>query len=361
MAVVTPPGYLQASSYSAADDRRNIVTALAQRSLKDTFNTGARGGWVVGKLPSWTVSAWAVTVSPCTGVIENTFATNAGEYVALNVANQLLTHASSSGTLNRIDIVGAVVDDAFYSGSLNDAKLEIVQGTAVSGTPTAPTLPNSFLPVYQASIPAGSSTPTITTMVRATSAAGGTPIITTYQLADVGAFIGERRGVLTTGLPFPSVLYSYYGSDGAWHGEQTIAFPRPAQTGSGSLASGSTATVASLAIPDPGFPYHIEAGGGYAWTNSAGAGIGAMGAYASVQVDSAVMNTNVITQNFQGNYTASSGSTNISNALPMNSAHLVAAGYTGTHTVYLIAQAVSSAIGILTGNLYRFGIKIIPA
>jgi hypothetical protein len=264
MSVVSPPGYQQASSYAAADDRRNIVSAMAQRSIRDTFNTGARGGWVVGKLPSWSASGWAVTISPCTGVVENTFASNAGEYVTLNTANQLLTHTSSSGTLNRIDIVGCVVDDAFYSGTLNDAKLEILQGTAVSGTPSAPAIPNTFLPIYQASIPAGSSTPTITTMVKVTTAAGGVPIITTAQLADPGGFVGEMRGIQVATSPFPTVLYSYYGSDSLWHGIQSVdGFAQAWQNGTSNITLAAWPTYTALitvTIPDPGFAYYLQCG-----------------------------------------------------------------------------------------------------
>lgn len=369
MSVVSPPGYLQAGSYAAADDRRNIISAMAQRSIKDTFNTGARGGWVVGKLPSWSVSGWAVTVSPATGVVENTFATNAGDYVALNTANQVLTHASSSGTLNRIDIAGCVVDDAFYSGSLNDGKLEIIQGTSVSGTPSAPALPNSFLPVYQASVPAGSSTPTITTMVKATSAAGGIPIITTAQLADIGGFVGEVRGVLTTGLPFPGVLYSYYGADGKWHGMQSVALPRPTQTGSGALGSGGTATIASYAIPDPGYPYHILASGMVDFGAAVASAAAPAALVCSINVDSTTLNTNNIAQGQGVSVTAGVGSDVNANVMLGNSALLTPAGYSGSHTLSFVAKNTSTGSmtiysGPTPGNggvTYQFGIQLVPA
>lgn len=262
MAIITPPGYQQASSYAAADDRRNITTALAQRSILDLVNTGARGGWVAGKLPAWSASGWNVTVGPGVGVVENGFASNAGEYTVFQTANQLLTHTASSGTLNRIDVVGVQVDDAYYSGILNDANLVIIQGTPVAGTPTSPALPATFLPVYSASIPAGSSTPTISDLRKSTVAAGGVnPVVWATQAGDIGGFNGEQRWNPNTGA-----LEYWNSGASAWRGTPTSFRPPTTRDAvhnqSFTLTALSTVgQIAHCAIPDPGWPYDLVVSG----------------------------------------------------------------------------------------------------
>lgn len=264
MSVINPPGFLQASSYSAADLRRNAVTIAMQRSLNVPTHLGAQGGYLPGRFATWSISGFNLTVTPFAGIVENGFGTDQGDYPVYNTANQLLTFAGSSPTQGRIDLVGTQIEDAFYSGTNNDGNLVIIQGTPSSGTPVAPAAPATFLPLLQASIPAGSSTPTITDQRKIVPAAGGIAALINSQSADAGAFTGAYRNVDTAGSGnLPRNVLAGYGSDGAWHAANGWRMPRPTptfgNTAAASIAVGVVQTIASVTIPDPGVPYWVVA------------------------------------------------------------------------------------------------------
>src|SRR5262245_60135897 len=101
----------------------------------------ARGGFLPGqasRVANFSMVNWDVTVGPFAAVVENTLAAQAGEYIVLNTSNTVVTVTASSPTTNRIDIIGVRVQDAFYSGALNQGDVVIVQGTPTAGTPSDP-------------------------------------------------------------------------------------------------------------------------------------------------------------------------------------------------------------------------------
>lgn len=67
-----------------------------------------------------------------------------------------LAISASNPTNPRIDVVGAQVEDAQYSGSNNDWKLVVVTGTAAA-SPTIPTFPSNFIPLALVWVPANAS------------------------------------------------------------------------------------------------------------------------------------------------------------------------------------------------------------
>jgi hypothetical protein len=168
----SPPAYVQGGTYSAALDRLHQFTADALPHQSLTF--AAREGCFVGRMPAFSnPSGWNVTVGPCAGFVTNDAAASVGDYKWANPSNSTVTLTASSGTLNRIDYVGLQVKDNFLDSSgLNTATIAVVQGTAVSGTASPPAVPNSFLPLIQASVPAGSSNPTLSSVVPRTGGQG---------------------------------------------------------------------------------------------------------------------------------------------------------------------------------------------
>lgn len=172
MTATSPPAYTQGGTYSASVDRLHQITAdtLPHQSL--TF--AAREGCFVGRLPAFSnPSSWNVTVGPCSGVVTNDAAASVGDYRWVNPSNASVTLTASSGTLNRIDYIGVQIKDNFLDSSgLNTATIAVVQGTSVSGTASPPAVPNSFLPLVQASVPAGSTNPTLTSVAPRTGAQG---------------------------------------------------------------------------------------------------------------------------------------------------------------------------------------------
>src|ERR1051325_4428578 len=117
MAIVNPAAFIQAGSYSALSDRLHI-TSCRFLPTTSTTDTTARGGFLMGqtnRMANYSMTNWDVTVGPLAAIVQNTFATNGGEYTVLNTANVVVTVTASSPTTNRIDIIGVRVQDAFYS------------------------------------------------------------------------------------------------------------------------------------------------------------------------------------------------------------------------------------------------------
>lgn len=172
MTATSPSAYTQGGTYSASLDRLHQFTADALPHQSLTF--AAREGVFVGRVPAFSnPSSWNVTLGPCAGLVTNDFAASVGDYKWCNPSNAAVVLTASSGTLNRIDYVGLQVKDNFLDSSgLNTATVVIVQGTAVSGAASPPAVPNSFIPILQASVPAGSSTPTLSLVAPRSGAQG---------------------------------------------------------------------------------------------------------------------------------------------------------------------------------------------
>jgi len=171
MVATSPPAYVQGGTYSASLDRLHQITGPALPAVGLAF--GAREGCFVARMPAFSNSTWTVTVGPCAGYVTNDFSASVGDYSWCNPSNAAVTLTASSGTLNRIDLIGLQVKDNFLDSSgLNSATVAVVQGTAVSGTASPPATPNSFIPILQASVPAGSTGPTLTLLPVRTGPAG---------------------------------------------------------------------------------------------------------------------------------------------------------------------------------------------
>lgn len=172
MTATSPPAYVQGGTYSASLDRLHQITADALQNPSLTF--GAREGCFPARMPAFSnPSSWNVTVGPCSGITTNDFAASVGDYKWCNPSNAAVVLTASSGTLNRIDYIGLQVKDNFLDSSgLNSATIAVVQGTSVSGVASPPAVPNSFIPLLQAGVPAGSATPTLTSVVVRTGSGG---------------------------------------------------------------------------------------------------------------------------------------------------------------------------------------------
>lgn len=173
MAVLSPPGYVQAGVYSALLDRMYLATLRTMRNA--ATNNAAREGFFPDRLSLYSnPSGMDVVIGPGSGVIANDFAADAGDYLFANTSNTTLTPAASSPTQNRHDILGFQVKDNFYDGSGQNALVPtVVQGTNSAGTPVDPALPSSFIPVVRAVINAGVTSPTLQDMRVKTVNSGG--------------------------------------------------------------------------------------------------------------------------------------------------------------------------------------------
>lgn len=265
MTIVNPAAFIQAGSYSALSDRLHITSCRFLPVSASTTATTARGGFLMGqsnRMANFVMNNWDVTVGPFAAIVENTFATNGGEYLVLNTSNTVVTVTASSPTTNRIDIVGVRVQDAFYSGALNQADIVVVQGTATAGTPADPTLPSSFLPIIRVTVNAATTTGVTTDLRRRTAPLGSVYQPYTPQLTDSGTVIGEIQLLPAAGV-YPARLRAWDGT--VWRGVTPFDFAMPTITGLNPLTPGSQHIAASVSVADPGFTYRLRCSGSLDW------------------------------------------------------------------------------------------------
>lgn len=253
MTLISPPGYLQAGTYDAVKDRQYITShkfyPLSTDPLRARTGILPNADTAQGNV---SVSLLNVSVQPFRAIVTNTFVANGGDYEVVSPATETRAVGTSSPTLNRIDTIGVLVRDAFYSGAANDVDVVILPGTAVAGTPAAPTRPAGFMPMYDLTMLANATTPTVTDLRKRTGLAG-TPIMPfTNQIGEAGVYVGESRFLPASGVMPQRMIV--WGADGQWHG--TVPFTLT--MGSWLLTSATAdRIIASLSIPDPGYAYRL--------------------------------------------------------------------------------------------------------
>jgi hypothetical protein len=219
VAVLSPPGYLQAGVYSALLDRVYLNTAPTLRSFPSSTISAKPGFWPA-KLPTYAVvSGMDVAIGPCAGLVANGFVSGGGEYAVANPTATQVTLAGSSPTLNRNDIIGFYVRDNFYDASgFNQVTVAVIQGTNSAGAPTDPALPPSFLPVARGVVSAGATSPVLQGMISRTVSEGG--------LLQVGTDT-ERTSLGTPYYGYPILRTDQYGLLQVWNGTNWWSAPNP--------------------------------------------------------------------------------------------------------------------------------------
>jgi hypothetical protein len=211
--LLSPPGWLQAGTYTALLDRIYSGTIPGVRDF--ALAHGARKGFLPSRVPAFSVvSGMTVAVGPCAGIISNTFVTDGGDYKFANPTNFQVVLAGSSPTLNRHDIIGIQVKDNFYDSSgLNQAAPAVIQGTNSAGTPSDPAMPASFIPVCRAVVGAAATSPTLQSMVVRTTHDGG--------LLPVASDT-ERTALGTPYSGFPILRTDKFGAIEMWNGSSWV-------------------------------------------------------------------------------------------------------------------------------------------
>jgi len=147
MTIRTPPSWLQNGSHPAENDRLTTQALWAttgiinSTSLSVTQNTPPGLSVVVN-------SGWAAIVG--------TTQANMGTYVTYNDAAVVLSLTTADPTNPRIDLVCATVNDAYYTGALNNVVLQVVTGTP-AGSPVAPALPANSITLATVAVGAGAT------------------------------------------------------------------------------------------------------------------------------------------------------------------------------------------------------------
>lgn len=147
MTVRTPPSWLQNGSHPAENDRLTTQALWAttgiikSTSLEVTQNSPAGMSVRVA-------SGWAAIVG--------TTQTNMGTYVGYNDDTVVLGLTTADPTNPRIDRVCMTVNDAYYTGSLNNVILQVVAGTP-AGSPSAPATPANSISLATIAVAAGAT------------------------------------------------------------------------------------------------------------------------------------------------------------------------------------------------------------
>jgi hypothetical protein len=151
MALRTPPSWLQQGSHPAENDR------LAMQGILST--TGIIGSSSLAVTQNGTPNM-SVNVAAGWAAIVGTTQTNMGVYQVYNDAVTNLTITTAPTVNSRIDRIVATVNDAYYTGLLNNVTFSVVAGT-VAASPTAPATPANSISL--ATVLVGTNVTTIVT------------------------------------------------------------------------------------------------------------------------------------------------------------------------------------------------------
>ena len=147
MALRTPPSWLQQGSHPAENDR------LAAQGIIGT--SGIIGANSLAVTANGTPNMSVNVAAGWAGIVSST--ANAGLYQVYNDATANLAISTANPSNPRIDLSVVTVNDAYYSGLLNNCTFTVVAGTpAVS--PTVPATPSNSIALAQVAVAAAATT-----------------------------------------------------------------------------------------------------------------------------------------------------------------------------------------------------------
>jgi hypothetical protein len=147
MTLRTPPSWLQNGSHPAENDRLTTQALWATTGIIKSDSLAVTQNTPAG-LSVLVTSGWAAIVG--------TTQANMGTYVGYNDATVVLSITTADPTNPRIDRVCLTVNDAYYTGALNNAVLQVVAGTP-AGSPVAPALPANSISLATVAVGAGAT------------------------------------------------------------------------------------------------------------------------------------------------------------------------------------------------------------
>jgi hypothetical protein len=147
MTLRTPPSWLQNGSHPAENDRLTTQALWATTGIIKSDSLAVTQNTPPG-LSVLVTSGWAAIVG--------TTQANMGTYVGYNDATVVLSVTTADPTNPRIDRVCLTVNDAYYTGAINNAVLQVVAGTP-AGSPVAPALPANSISLATIAVGAGAT------------------------------------------------------------------------------------------------------------------------------------------------------------------------------------------------------------
>lgn len=360
---------------------RNSIRDIRLGLLGSILSPAAGGGGVgrcrPGVLPrAWNGSGFTdllvtarstasaqVDIGAGAAVVERT---GQGPYACFTETPKVLTADAADASNPRRDIVYCQLRDG--AAPLSDPAphgpvLGIVNGTPAA-TPADPALPVGAIPLARLRRDAGVNTVAVGKVDVLRRGAGIGAHWTALEgdsAADPGAVPGELRWRWAV-APLPAIL-DVWGTDNAWHGVRDIFLPEPGQTGiNANFNAATTATIATIAVPDPGWAYRIVASGSFdagltllnnSMNNTAGAIFG------EFSLDTATWSNGRIGSGISYAY---STSLYRSDRMSVDITECRSGVLTGQHTLRMLARnGTNSRAGeIHSGGSYRVVARIVP-
>lgn len=246
MAILNPPGWIQALSTHTAAQLRTYLASLQAGMFSSATSLRARGGVHPGFGGEFNVTQagspnMTVLVDSGACSIPGSESSSQGNYFAVNDASATLSITAAHATLARIDIVVVNVRDAQYSGVSNDVQLQVIAGTPAS-SPAVPTAPANSITVAQIAVGAA-----VTSIVNANitdvrdycASLGGVINSRNLAAAPTSAQIVEGQMV------WSNIGNTMYVWDGSAYNQMYPGYQKISET----IASGATATVTFSSIP----------------------------------------------------------------------------------------------------------------
>lgn len=147
MTLRTPPSWLQNGSHPAENDRLTTQALWATTGIIKSDSLAVTQNSPAGM---------SVRVSSGWAAIVGTTQANMGTYVGYNDDTVVLGLTTANPTNPRIDRVCMTVNDAYYTGSLNNVVLQVVAGTP-AGSPVAPATPANSISLATIAVAAGAT------------------------------------------------------------------------------------------------------------------------------------------------------------------------------------------------------------
>jgi len=190
MALRTPPSWLQNGSHPAENDR---LTTQAIWKTSGIINSTDL------QITQNGTANMSVNVSSGWAAIVGTTQANMGTYMAYNDASTNLAITAANASNPRIDLVVITVNDAYYTGTLNNVSFQVIAGTPAA-SPTVPATPANSLALGQIAVGAGVTsilTANITNTATQATSSIGLSTTGTYTVANLTATTALAGGTVS--------------------------------------------------------------------------------------------------------------------------------------------------------------------